>query len=143
MLFRSYMLSTLLRDTDQMSMNHSLEIRVPLIDHKLVEFVTALPMDVKMEVQTPKHLLVKAAGDGLPQECVYRRKQGFTFPFDTFIRQELHDALVSFYMGESQDVFNKNGLRKIWRHYQKGQIDWARVMMLFVADRWLKLWKVA
>lgn len=139
---RSYMLSTLLRDTDQMSMNHSLEIRVPLIDHKLVEFVTALPMDVKMDVKTPKHLLVKAAGDGLPQECVYRRKQGFTFPFDTFIRQELHDALVSFYMGESQDVFNKNGLQKIWRHYQKGQIDWARVMMLFVADRWLKLWKV-
>ena len=139
---RSYMLSTLLRDTDQMSMNHSLEIRVPLIDHKLVEFVTALPKEVKMNMQTPKHLLVKAAGDGIPKECIYRRKKGFTFPFDSFIKNELHEPLSAFYMGESSGVFNKKGLLAIWNHYLNGRVDWARIIVLYIANQWMTRWNV-
>lgn len=115
---RGYMLSTLLRDTDQMSMYHSLEIRVPLLDHKLVEYVTALPKDIKMNMQTPKQLLVKAAGEGLPSECVYRKKQGFTFPFDSFVKKDLNEEISAFFWGESSCVFNKDGLRKIWNGYQ-------------------------
>jgi len=139
---RSYMLSTLLRDTDQMSMNHSLEIRVPLIDYKLVEYVTALPKEVKINMQTPKHLLVKAAGTGIPKECIYRKKKGFSFPFDSFIKKDLHEPLSSFYMGDSSDVFNKKGLQTIWNYYQNGRVDWARIIVLYIANQWMTRWNV-
>ena len=140
---RSYMLSTLLRDTDQMSMAHSLEIRVPLIDHKLVEYVTALPMDVKMSMDTPKHLLVKAAREGMPDECIYRRKQGFTFPFDSYIQSELKSELELFFLGDSMPIFRKEGLKQLWQSYQKGKCAWSRILLLFIIDCWMKKNNVA
>lgn len=140
---RSYMLSTLLRDTDQMSMSHSLEIRVPLIDHRLVEFVTSLPQNVKMNASTPKHLLVKAAGEGLPEGCVYRKKQGFTFPFDTIIMTELKEEMNEFFEGgESSYIFQKSGLKKVWNDFQNERIAWSRVLLLYILDQWIKTNKV-
>ncbi len=76
------MLSTLLRDTDQMSMAHALEIRVPLIDHKLVEFLFTLPGSLKVDKNFPKPLLTKALGNDIPKECIFRPKQGFELPFN-------------------------------------------------------------
>src|SRR6185437_6947525 len=77
---RNYMLNTLLRDTDCMSMAHGLEIRVPLLDHKLVEFLFALPASLKMQRGLGKHLLVNAVKDLLPPAVVHRPKRGFTLP---------------------------------------------------------------
>ncbi len=139
---RSYMLSTLLRDTDQMSMAHSLEIRVPLIDNKLVEYVTSLPMSEKLNIDTPKHLLVKAAKEGIPEECIYRRKQGFTFPFDKYIKTELKDELETFFLGDSEPIFKKEGLKNLWNSYQKGEISWSRVLLPFILDGWIKRYNV-
>lgn len=139
---RTYMLSTLLRDTDQMSMAHSLEIRVPLLDHKVVEYVTSLPKEIKMSAQTPKHLLVKAAKDGIPEECIYRRKQGFTFPFDAYIQRELKSELESFYLGDCSPLFKKVGLKDLWLSYKKGKCAWSRILLLFIVDRWINKYRV-
>ena len=76
----SYLVNTLLRDTDSMSMAHSLEVRVPFLDHPLVEFVTHLPQELKLAKGTPKALLVAALEDLLPSEVVHQAKRGFTFP---------------------------------------------------------------
>src|SRR5439155_7597659 len=65
---RSYMVSTLLRDTDAMSMAHSLEVRVPFLDHVLVESVMRLPESAKKNGKVPKPLLVRALQDLLPNE---------------------------------------------------------------------------
>ncbi len=68
------MVSTLLRDTDAMSMAHSLEVRVPFLDHSLVESVARLPESAKRNGKTPKSLLVGALQDLLPDEVVHQQR---------------------------------------------------------------------
>src|SRR5947207_4808861 len=86
---RGYMLNTLLRDTDVMSMAHGLEVRVPLIDHRLAEKMIALPGAWKMDRQTPKAMLVGALRGALPERVIHRPKRGFTLPFEHWLRDEL------------------------------------------------------
>ena len=90
----TYMQNVLLRDTDQMSMAHALEVRVPFLDHELVEFVLTVPDDIKNSA-TPKGLLVEALGDLLPEEIVNRPKMGFTLPYEQWMRQELREFCES------------------------------------------------
>lgn len=135
---RSYMLSTLLRDTDQMSMAHSLEVRVPLIDHRIAEYIWQLPAEWKVNPGVPKSLLVESAGKGLPEECVFRKKQGFVFPFDKYFKEELGDELRNFFHTSTCPLFDSNGLRALWVDYEKGKISWSRIWMLFVLQYWLE-----
>ena len=86
---RCYMLNTLLRDSDVMSMAHGLELRVPLIDHQLADKVMALPGAWKLDSNVPKPLLVGALKGALPNEIVHRKKQGFTLPFERWLREDL------------------------------------------------------
>src|SRR5204863_5580099 len=71
---RTYMHDVLLRDTDQMSMAHALEVRVPLLDHKLVEYLMGLPDESKVSNGTPKRLLVESLDGLLPDPIVHRPK---------------------------------------------------------------------
>ena len=86
------MLNTLLRDTDFMSMSQGLEVRVPLIDHRLAKAVLALPGHWKLN-GTPKKLLVGAMAGSLPDEIVRRPKRGFTLPFQHWMRQDLRPEI--------------------------------------------------
>jgi len=87
-----YMANTLLRDTDQMSMAHALEVRVPLIDHTLVESVIGLAGRKKLRSQ-PKQLLLQALPTPLPPTVWRRRKMGFTFPWDRWLRGGLRETI--------------------------------------------------
>ena len=71
-----YMATTLLRDTDMMSMAHGLEIRVPLMDHKLVELMFSVPSNIKMKQGISKPLLVNSLSKKLPEFIVRRKKNG-------------------------------------------------------------------
>src|SRR5262249_51933259 len=85
---QGYMANTLLRDTDAMSMAHSLEVRVPFVDVKLVEFVLSLPGEWKLDrdrADLPKPLLADAVTDLLPREFLARRKMGFALPFEKWM----------------------------------------------------------
>jgi len=89
----SYLVNTLLRDTDSMSMAHSLEVRVPFLAHPLVEFVTQLPQKTKVRKGIPKALLVAALEDLLPADVVKQTKRGFTFPWATWLRGPLRSSV--------------------------------------------------
>ncbi|MFZ5553379.1 MAG: asparagine synthase (glutamine-hydrolyzing), partial [Bacteroidota bacterium] len=84
----SYLQNVLLRDTDQMSMAHALEVREPFLDHQLVEYVMGIKSSFKFP-HTPKKLLVDAMGDLLPSEIVNRPKMGFTLPWKEWMKNEL------------------------------------------------------
>ena len=138
---QSYLVSTLLRDTDSMSMAHSLEVRVPFLDHSLVEFVTHLPKEVKLAKGIPKALLVAAMGDLLPSEVVHQEKRGFTFPWEAWLRgplrkrveeglSELSPALV--------DLFDSHITQGIWQDYLEGKTTWSRPWSLYVLNEWMK-----
>lgn len=89
-----YMANTLLRDADQMSMAHAVEIRVPLVDHVLVEVAARLPGRWKLprrKSSSPKPLLTASLPVRLPQQTVRRKKMGFVFPWERWLRNELRD----------------------------------------------------
>ena len=138
---QSYLVSTLLRDTDSMSMAHSLEVRVPFLDHPLVEFVTSLPEDVKSNNGTPKALLVAALADLLPANVVGQKKRGFTFPWATWLRGSLKEkfergfANLSPALAETLDAKNA---RSIWASYLEGKTSWSRPWSLYVLNEWTK-----
>ncbi|WP_406699005.1 asparagine synthase (glutamine-hydrolyzing) [Singulisphaera sp. Ch08] len=138
---QTYMLSTLLRDTDQMSMAHALEVRVPLLDHLLIEFLFSLPGSLKLKAGQPKPLLTLPLGDALPAKCVHRRKQGFELPFEVWFRRGLQDRMREFFLGtggRSNPLFLAAGLARLWRQFEAGRVSWSRVWCLYVLQRWLE-----
>ena len=83
-----YLQNQLLKDTDFMSMYHSIEVRVPFLDHPLVEYLSGLSPNVKLGKEINKPLLVEAVRELLPQEIFTRPKMGFTFPFQKWIGKD-------------------------------------------------------
>jgi asparagine synthase (glutamine-hydrolysing) len=134
---QTYMLSTLLRDTDQMSMAHGLEVRVPLLDHMLVEHMLKIGGREKLAVNHPKPLLSKPLGHLLPDECVFRKKQGFEFPFSRWLREALHDEIESSFLENPHPLFNATQLKSMWVRFQQGKLGWSRIWTLFVLQQWL------
>ena len=139
-----YLPNTLLRDTDMMSMAHGLEVRVPLLDHLLVERMMELPGDFKLGRRrlhpwlSAKWLLVEAAGD-LPPRVVRRRKKGFELPFDRWLRGTLRP------MGEDllrlsalQGVLNQKAAGMIWEDFQARRATWSRAWALLVLAHWIR-----
>lgn len=99
-----YLGSQLLSDSDKFSMAHGLELRVPLVDRCIAEMVSKIdPALFYDNRETPKSLLVRAVGD-LPDEIVYRSKQGFTLPIGDWIRQDKHDMSNSFICDDYWDL---------------------------------------
>ena len=138
---QTYMLSTLLRDTDQMSMAHALEVRVPLIDHLLVEYVFTLPGHLKVSRRQPKPLLTRSLGAGVPSECVFRSKRGFVLPFESWLRdaleEEMCDTLLARSGAESWPL-ERLAVASVWNGFRKGTYSWSRVWSLFVLKKWIE-----
>jgi asparagine synthase (glutamine-hydrolysing) len=138
---RSYLISTLLRDTDSMSMAHSLEVRVPFLDHLLVEFVIQLPQEMKLRKATPKALLVDALADLLPSEVVNQAKRGFTFPWAAWLRGPLKASIeqgLSELSPALQEAMNAETASGIWRSFLDGHTSWSRPWSLYVLNEWTK-----
>ena len=137
----SYMVSTLLRDADSMSMAHSLEVRVPFLDHPLVEYVTQLPRALKYRKGRPKALLVEAVRDLLPAEVVTQSKRGFTFPWAEWLRGPLKNSVnegLSETMPALRSALDAGGVQGVWRSYLEGKTSWSRPWSLYVLNEWCK-----
>jgi asparagine synthase (glutamine-hydrolysing) len=140
---RTYMHDVLLRDTDQMSMAHSLEVRVPLLDHRLAEYVMGLRDMIKTPGATPKRLLVESLGTDLPKECVQRPKRGFVLPLDGWMKGELR-PLCEHHLGASglgrRGLFDASAVSGLWKAFLAGdrRTSWSRPWTLIALDAWLE-----
>jgi asparagine synthase (glutamine-hydrolysing) len=135
----TYMVSTLLRDTDQMSMAHGLEVRVPLLDHRLVETVFQVRGQDKVGEPWPKPLLTKALGTMLPAASATRPKQGFELPFDAWLRGPLRDVVREALLAPLPRFFPLRGpaLAALLRRFETGTVSWSRVWSIVVLRSWL------
>jgi asparagine synthase (glutamine-hydrolysing) len=136
-----YMENMLLRDTDVMSMANSLEVRVPLLDHELVELVARMPGKWKVGTAPPKPLLVDALRDLIPAETSQRKKMGFTLPYEHWLRgplrSQVEDALLDEgYGGAASALLNGDEVRNIWKRFCAGDAYWTRPWALFVLKSW-------
>lgn len=133
------MQNVLLRDSDQMSMAHALEVRVPFLDHELVEYVIGVS-DPEKYPKTPKKLLTDSLGTLLPREIIDRPKMGFTLPWEHWMKSELRSFCESKIENLSnREYFNKSAVLELWQRFLKGDhyISWSRIWHLIVLENWL------
>jgi len=123
-----YLHDQLLRDTDVFSMAHSIEVRVPYLDHRVVEWAARVPQP-EVNGHGNKPLLTEAVGQPAVFEAARRSKRGFTFPFGKWMRRhspELREmALAGGYL-------NRRTIRVLWNEFEHGRLHWSRAWMLAV-----------
>lgn len=136
----SYLQNVLLRDTDQMSMALALEIRVPFLDYELVEYILQVQSKYK-STAIPKRLLVESMRPMLPEEIFKRKKMGFVFPWDHWMRHELKSFCeTKLKRLEILDVFNMPELMKLWSRFLAYDplVSWSRIWPLVVLSEWVQ-----
>ena len=121
----TYLPDDILTKVDRMSMAVSLEVRSPLLDHKVVEFMARVPIDLKLRGLTTKYLLKKIAGELLPAGIVRRPKQGFMVPLAAWFRGEqygfVRDALLG---SRCRDLYyNGPAVERLLAEHHRGQDD--------------------
>jgi asparagine synthase (glutamine-hydrolysing) len=122
-----YLHDQLLRDTDVFAMAHSIEVRVPFLDHHLAGYVASLPPALKLSPAASKPLLRAAAAPDVAAETLDRDKMGFTLPFASWMRR------VEIPGGDGA-VVSAREARRIEDDFRRGKVHWARVWALKVLD---------
>jgi asparagine synthase (glutamine-hydrolysing) len=131
----SYLRNTLLRDTDIMSMAHALEVREPLLDHRLVERLLAYPDSFKLARGVNKPLLVAAVPE-LPAPTVQRAKMGFTLPFDAWLRGPLREWAERKLASAEAVGLRAPAVNAAWRAFLEGRLSFSRVWALVALIDW-------
>jgi asparagine synthase (glutamine-hydrolysing) len=125
---KTYLVDDILVKVDRASMANSLEVRCPLLDHKLMELIAQMPSKLKLHNGRGKHIFKKSLEQVLPADVLTRAKRGFSVPVAEWFRGELknfaHEALF-----ERQDgVLNSAFLSQCWKQHQRGQRDWSALL---------------
>ncbi len=123
---RHYLVDQLLKDADVFGMAHSVEIRVPFLDHTLVEEALGAPRSLQLDRRWPKSLLTRSLRDLLPEQIVFRPKQGFTFPIEVWLRS-IGDLIT-----DNNGYWLNGAYRAAWEEFVSGRIHWSRPWALTV-----------
>ncbi len=122
---RHYLVDQLLKDGDVFGMAHSVEIRVPFLDHVLAEAALRAPRRLHTNGRSPKPLLSGALGDLLPEQVVFRPKQGFTLPIEAWLRSGGRPEA-------SGSGLNQKACREVWEAFLSGRSHWSRPWALTI-----------
>jgi asparagine synthase (glutamine-hydrolysing) len=137
---KTYLVGDILTKVDRMSMLNSLEVRVPILDHVFVEWVTGLPSAWKLRGNQQKYIFRKLAERvGVPREAIDRQKQGFTLPLTYWMRNELKERLMILLEPRTLDrgYFVASGVRKLMDdHIVRGRGNTARIWRLLMFELW-------
>jgi len=136
---KTYLVGDILTKVDRASMAHALEVRVPLLDHKLLEWAATLPSHLKLRGQQGKYILKKSLEDYLPQDVLYRPKMGFGVPLAKWFRGPLkarvRQAMTQGPLVES-GLFEPSYLEELVTQHQSGMRDYSTILwslMMFEA----------
>jgi asparagine synthase (glutamine-hydrolysing) len=139
--FKTYLPGDILTKVDRMSMLTSLEARVPILDHKFLEWVTALAPEWKMRNGVQKYIFRKLAERvGVPREVLYRPKQGFALPLGHWMRNELKELILNILLEPrtlQRGYLNPKGLRQMLdEHFQQRRDHSARIWRVLMFELW-------
>jgi asparagine synthase (glutamine-hydrolysing) len=126
---------------DRMSMANSLEVRSPLLDHKLIEFAAGIPSHLKLCGNQKKYILKKSFSRILPEEILTRKKHGFESPINKWFRQEVKEiATKSFFQNPLlEEYFQIGAIKAIWDQHQSGKYNHGTLLWtLFIFALWLE-----
>lgn len=136
---KTYMPEDILVKVDRMSMAHSLEVRSPILDHRLMEFAAAIPSDCKLNGRESKYIFKKMNAGRLPADILHRPKQGFCVPLARWLRQDLSPLVEATLFQEKNDLgrlINMDWVGKLWQAHKQGISDHSHkiwgLLMLFL-----------
>jgi asparagine synthase (glutamine-hydrolysing) len=132
----------LVRDQDAVSMAHSLEVRLPMLDYKLVETAAHISPDMKLHGNTEKFVLRKALENILPEDILSRRKKGFIFPMSDWMRNELKPVVDSCLSREAvvkRGVFNPDTTESLRNDFFKGRKPFFKVWNQVLFELWCRV----
>ncbi|XLZ68460.1 XrtA/PEP-CTERM system amidotransferase [Massilia sp. SR12] len=139
---KTYLPGDILTKVDRASMAHALEVRVPLLDHKLVEWISGLPPDMKLKGSEGKYIFKKSMEKYLPHDILYRKKQGFAVPLASWFRGPLRERVQQALLGPTladTGMFNIGFLREIVEQHLSGRRDYsAPIWTLLMFEAFLK-----
>jgi len=125
---KTYLPDDILVKVDRASMAVSLEVRAPLLDHKLMELVARIPSALKLRGRVGKYIFKKALEPILPADILYRGKQGFAVPLDRWFRGELRDMAHEAIFNAPDGILDQAYLGKLWHQHQGGRFNRARYL---------------
>ncbi len=139
---KTWLPGDILTKVDRASMAHSLEVRVPLLDHRLVEWASSLPPGLKLKGSTGKYIFKKALEPDLPHDVLYRAKMGFSVPLAAWLRgplaQRVRDALLDGPVAEC-GYFVPSMLERLVHEHAAGRYDHsATLWSLLMLDAFLR-----
>jgi len=142
---KTYLPDAMLTKVDRASMAVGLEVRVPLLDHRVVEFTSTLPDDLKYRHGMGKYLLQRLLSRYVPRELFERPKMGFGVPIDRWLRHEMKGLLLDYLSPERlrrEGLFDEARVEKKIREHLSGQANhqyrlWALLMWEMWRERWL------
>ena len=121
-------------------MAHSLEVRVPFCDHRLVELAASIPPEMKVKGFTLKYLFKQVMGDVLPKKILNKRKQGFSVPLGYWLRNELRQLAewsLSPERIKQRGYFDPEVVSNMWNTHLSGKVNYAsQLWVLIVFDLW-------
>ncbi|WP_256081174.1 XrtA/PEP-CTERM system amidotransferase [Massilia sp. YIM B04103] len=139
---KTYLPGDILTKVDRASMAHALEVRVPLLDHKLVEWISGLPPEMKLHGSEGKYVFKKSMENYLPNDILYRRKQGFAVPLAAWFRGPLRERVRSSLLGPNlaaTGIFNQAYLNEMVEQHQSGRRDYsAPIWTLLMFEAFLR-----
>jgi asparagine synthase (glutamine-hydrolysing) len=138
---KTYLPGDILTKVDRMSMLASLEVRVPILDHIFLEWVTGLPSEWKIRGKKQKYIFARLAERvGVPKQVLNRPKQGFALPLGHWMRNELKDLIMSVLLDSSalqRGYFNPQGVRRLLdEHFQWRRDHSARIWRFLMFELW-------
>ena len=137
-----YLTDDLLVKEDRATMTHSLEGRIPFLDHRLIELANSISSDLKIRGREKKYLLKKTFEGKIPNEILYRKKQGFGVPLRHYFRHELKDFAYEQLFGfDDYDYYNKKVIGLMWGKHQSGRSDYSYLFWILINfNQWYRRW---
>lgn len=134
--FKIWIAEVLMTKIDRMSMAHSLELRAPFLDHKLVEYMLSVDANIK-QGSTNKYLLKQIAEKYLPIEIVHRRKKGFSFPFLEWLHEEYKEEILNTILkvNKKTRLFNEDFVKFIYNESKENRFK-QHLWNLYIFARW-------
>jgi asparagine synthase (glutamine-hydrolysing) len=118
-------------------MAHSLEVRAPLLDYRVVEFACRSPLSFKLNGRVQKRILKDVAGDLIPQEIVNRPKYGFQIPLGEWFKGRLKQWAEPRLLEPEHNLFNNKAVNRLWDDHLQGRADNAhKIWLLLVLNQW-------
>jgi len=137
----SWLPDDLLVKADKITMANSVELRVPLLDHEVLEFAASLPSSFKLHGITTKHILKTVFRNLVPQSILDRKKTGLPVPYETWMRKELKPFVEETLLSQNAHIeryFNRQGIEKILSANLNGENYSKEIFSLVVLELWHK-----